>query len=167
MSCHLLDLPQELHLEITGYLSSPLRRCKALLQLSSTCHFFRNLLGPRIFQEVRIYDDGRSAESVLAVAESPHCRSVEKLLLAGRESSPPEFEELPDATYLLLSDLDQFPRLQALTISYPSEAIYDQLLTDDFEMFRKVETTEDIVAAESVKGWRTFLNQLLHGTCAK
>lgn len=73
-SIRLLNLPSEIELSVTKYLTHP-----DLKHLSSTCQFYRRLLVPRIFESVKLREHAGSGATVQALIGAGYAEHVRKL----------------------------------------------------------------------------------------
>ncbi|KAL3477204.1 hypothetical protein BJX99DRAFT_226529 [Aspergillus californicus] len=91
-----------------------------LLSLSSTCTYFRDLLGPRIFETLYLRNTRKSALSVQAVADGRFSVCVKVLRFIGTYRVSSSLDELclPEVINVL-SNLTRFGSLQHLSIRFP------------------------------------------------
>lgn len=114
-----------------------------LMNWSCTSRYFRNLLAPYIFKDIKLRNDEKSGASVAALLNGPHGDLVKGLYFLGnvpdRYLNPfcDEVEEeeeesviitLPPVVDSILSDLAQFPNIQSLSIgfTYPYDSPFDE-----------------------------------------
>ena len=124
-----------------------------LMNWSCTSRYFRNLLAPYIFRNIKLRNDEKSGASVAALLKGPHGDLVEAIYFLGNIPDPydnneddepllegfhkllDEAEEedeksvtiaLPPVVDNLLSDLDRFSNLQSLSIgfTYPYDSTF-------------------------------------------
>ena len=198
MHCSLVDLSDELHLKIIQELlqHDQLLHDKSmepgpdeghkdrddeflchpdLVNWSCTSQYFRNLLAPFIFRNIKLRNDEKSGASVDAILKSRHGDLVKEIYFLGQippgvaspDDNSEEDEPLPEGFYKLsdepedevekpilplvvnnpLSDLSQFSNLNSLSIgfSYPYDSTFDEYYD-----------TEDIVENENPEAARAF-----------
>ena len=127
-----------------------------LMNWSSTSQYFRNLLAPYIFKSVKLRNDEKSGASVHAVLKSPHGALVKEIYFLGAippgmsgSDSNEDDEPLAEGFYahsdkdeeeksiiitfppvvdILLSDLQQFPNIESLSIgfTFPYDNPFDE-----------------------------------------
>ena len=133
---------------------------------SCTSSYFRNLLAPYVFKSVKLRNDEKSGESVSALLKGPFGALIRELYFIG--TIPPEAAKetdeaneksyeasnitLPPIVSSILSDLRQFPSLDALSMgfTYP----YADSPFDDYY------GVEDIVDNENPQrglAWRSLM----------
>ena len=151
-----------------------------LMNWSCTSRYFRNLLAPYIFREIKLRNDEKSGASVAAVLKGPYGDLVKEIYFLGdippgmadpydkydddeplpegfhKVSDEAEEEEsvtvtLPPVVDNLLSNLDQSPNLQSLSIgfTYP----YD----DPFDEYYEAEGIGEYEILEAARALRTLI----------
>lgn len=138
----LLDLSTELLLEIIAHIESsssgvpeaipaayyePLTN-QAIVHLSRCCKTLREVVAPTLFCKLRLRNNVKSGRSVQAVASSPWASRVqelhfEALMTIGVDADNNEDVDLhrgdyPSSVHEILSHLEQFPRLETLTVRF-------------------------------------------------
>ena len=151
-----------------------------LMNWSCTSQYFRNLLAPYIFKRIKLCNDEKSGASVNAVLKSLHGTLVKEIYFLGtippgmanpeddeddkplaegffKESDETKKEEKPITVTLplvvenLLSDLNQFPNLESLSLgfTYP----YDS----PFEEYYEAEGIVDNENPEAAHAWKALI----------
>jgi hypothetical protein len=181
MSCPIIDTPAETKLGVIEALQANGTN-KDLLNLSCTCHSFREVLIPEIFKSIILRNDEKSGASVQAIAEGEYAHHVKELQYQGKHAIPEcEFEEdaeydklddkarndlLPSNVRTILSDLSCFPKLERLIVEFPfgnGQKDPENGLYDDNEWiysFYNFDTEEDIEKVreyEQTYGWRAIM----------
>ena len=178
MHCFLVELSDELHLKIIYELlkhdqllhdksmepdphqgrqdrDDEFQYHRDLMNWSCTSRYFRNLLAPYIFKNIKLRNDEKSGASVAALLKGPHGDLVKEIYFLGNipdtyddnehdeplpegfhkisDEAEEEEEEsvtitLPPVVDRLLSDLDQFSNLDSLSIgfTYPYDNPFDE-----------------------------------------
>ncbi|KAE8138534.1 hypothetical protein BDV38DRAFT_281843 [Aspergillus pseudotamarii] len=129
-----------------------------LINLSSTCAWFRNLLAPRIFAVVYLNNTAKSALSIKAIADGNFSGCIKELhYIANCE---PEQQNLPvEDIYPLevdtvLSNLTSFTGLQTLSVEFPFD--YDELM-EDFGCSGFNDDPKAAVVEEGKNAWRGLM----------
>ncbi|KAF9888040.1 hypothetical protein FE257_009304 [Aspergillus nanangensis] len=108
-----------------------------LVNLSSTCSWFRNLLAPRIFAFVVLRNTTKSALSIEAVSKGNWASCVKELRYIGISEIDHTIENVyPPEVDKILSNLAQFRDLQSVTVQFPvnyEDLYYDGLFQDEFD----------------------------------
>ena len=158
MHCYLVDLSDELHLKIIHQLlkhdqlhhdksmepdphegrqdrDDEFQYHRDLMNWSSTSRYFRNLLAPIIFRQIKLCNDEKSGASVDALLKSPHGDLVKEIYFL--DSIPPgvtdshddngDEEPLPEGFYEA-SDEDSEEEDGSVTVTLPP--VVDNLLSD-------------------------------------
>ncbi|KAE8368069.1 hypothetical protein BDV27DRAFT_168643 [Aspergillus caelatus] len=129
-----------------------------LINLSSTCTWFRHILAPSIFCNLELNNTAKSARSITAISQGRHASCVKTLRYIGicetnQQSSPLE-EVYPPEVDQVLSNLHMFSSLDKLTIEFPfdyeSDLLIDYLQSDIFQ-------PEDAPSEESENTWRALM----------
>jgi hypothetical protein len=181
MSCPIVDTPPETKLGIIEALQAN-GTSKDLLNLSCTCHPFREVLIPEIFKSVVLRNDEKSVTSVQAIADGEYAHHVKELHYQGKHAIPEcEFEEdaeddqlddearenlLLSSVEKILSDLSCFPKLEKLIVEFPfgngqDDAEYgldnDTEWIGAFYSFDTEEDAEQVKEYEQTYGWRAIM----------
>ncbi|KAH8680693.1 hypothetical protein BX600DRAFT_428677 [Xylariales sp. PMI_506] len=155
------DLPSELALEIAEYLEH-----RDKIHLSATSPKFRTLLASQIFETIRFTNDEVVAKSALAAAERYGDYTIH-LEFEG-VSEPNEAVTtpvLPLAAAQLLQG-QHFRNLHTMKICFRFDFWEGDWLDPPsvrgnhrIDMFKEVETTENVEAQERNKKWRALMNE--------
>ncbi|KAL4866232.1 hypothetical protein BDV12DRAFT_199424 [Aspergillus spectabilis] len=94
-----------------------------LINLSSSCKWLRDLLAPRIFGSLYLYNTAKSALSIQAIAKGKHSGYVQSLHYIAaceqdQQNSPLE-QICPPELDTVLSNLSQFPHLRHISVEFP------------------------------------------------
>jgi hypothetical protein len=178
MSCPIIDTPPETKLAIVEALLADGTN-QDLLNLSCTCHPFRQVLIPEIFKSIVLRNTEKSAASVRAIAESGYAHHVKELHYQCRHPIPEvDFEEeaeddkldeekrknlLPKSVERILSDLSCCPKLEKLVVEFPFGSSKmdandrDREWIHAFYGFEPEESMDDVEEAEQTYGWRAIM----------
>jgi len=180
MSCLLTSLATELQQAIIQQLDRTGDQA-ALHSWSSTCSFYRSLLAPYLYQSLVLRNYEKSASSVHALANSRYKGCVEEIRYVAEgectdvdkwqywtgetrgefdnsEAVTDPKEVFPDIVHTVLSNLQSFPHLKALSIDFPVNfKREDWGFSFYWEMFDEEETEDEIQSAEENEGWRALM----------
>lgn len=201
MHCFLVQLSDELHLNIVHQIlkhdqllhkkslepdphqgpqgrDDEFQYHRDLMNWSCTSRYFRNLLTPYIFRNIKLRNDEKSGASVAALLKGPHGDLVKGIYFLGNVPDPSDNNEddepLPEGFHMasdeaeeeeeesvtitlpptvdnLLSDLDQFSNLQSLSIgfTYPYESPFDEVYDAEGVM--------DLKNPEAGRAWKALI----------
>lgn len=167
-SCHWIKLPNEIRLQIISYLTDDQDKPFAL---SATCKSLRRLLVPQIFRSIILHQSARSGGSIQALISAGHAQHVKELRYVAKADDPGngsiENEEAEDVlssdSYATLGHLDRFPNLQRLVLTFEFDiANWDRAIF----MFDQLETSDEVLHAESTLVWRKLLRQIFAALAA-
>jgi hypothetical protein len=173
MSCPIIDTPPETKLAIVEALLADGTH-QDLLNLSCTCHPFRQVLVPEIFKSIILRNTKKSAASVQAIAESGYAHHVKELHYQCKHPIPEvDLEEeaeddkldeekrkslLPKSVERILSDLRRCPKLEKLVVEFPfGSSKMDATDIHAFYRFGPEESMDDVEKAEQTYGWRAII----------
>ena len=140
-----------------------------LTNWSSTCSYFRNLLAPEVFKNIKLANNEKSGSSLHIVAKSQHNVHVKELRFIGSVLSDAYREPaasfsdteriFPPCVDGLMSELRRFPNLERLCLNfdYQSKAINDYSWVT--RNFTQKETPEQVLKAEALVPWRALVSR--------
>lgn len=135
-----------------------------LLNLSCVNRCFRELAAPFFFRSLILRDTTKSGAAVARIANSRYAQFVKRLEFVGYStiSSSPQLidDNLPTQVKHLISNLFQFPNLDALSITFSIGRSAD----DFWEYFNTAESDAHILAAEANEAWRALINAVYAAT---
>lgn len=184
----LTSLAHELQLAtIDSVRTLPIGSFDALLNLSSTCSFYRTILAPSLFGSITLHNTEQSGASIAAVAKRDLSHHVKVLHYIG--SAPGTAEEdlqeenvhkaleegfhveemldedtskdftnlLPSIVYSTLANLQCFPNLQSLIVEFDFD--FDDIDKWDHieELFWCAESPEEVDFLETQEAWRAIM----------
>ncbi|OGM49717.1 hypothetical protein ABOM_001887 [Aspergillus bombycis] len=134
-----------------------------LINMSSTCTWFRNFLAPSIFANLELYNTTKSAQSITAISQGRHAACVKTLRYIGicetdQQSSPLE-KVYPLEVDRVLSNLRMFSSLDKFVIEFPFD-YDDDLLINYFQS--DIFYPENALSEESENAWRGLMAASLH-----
>ncbi|KAE8402488.1 hypothetical protein BDV37DRAFT_159673 [Aspergillus pseudonomiae] len=140
-----------------------LRHLPDLINMSSTCTWFRDLLAPTILGNLELYNTAKSAQSITAISRGKHAACVKTLRYIGicetdQQSSPLE-KVYPPEVDRVLSNLRMFSNLDKLVIEFPFD-YDDDLLIEYFQS--DIFYPENAPSEESENAWRGLMAASLH-----
>ena len=185
MHCNLVKLPAELLLVIVQKLrqdedskaraseeeefgkdkDEPVRIYHDLVNWSSTCSYFRNLLAPEIFKSVKLANDEKSGSSLNTVATSQHNAHVKELHFIGSALGEIHVDKaayfdtegiFPRGVEGLIRELRRFPSLERLRLKYDYKFENPRVWMWSMDIFA-VESSEQILEAEASVAWRALM----------
>ena len=142
-----------------------------VVNLSSTCRSYRNLLVPKLFQTVILRNSEKSGQAIKEFLRSKNSIFVRNLHYKGKSYLPPDHilgpsekeidtsgdipeTILSDATREILSDLKSFSNLEQLIIEFEWD---DEQLSWAFYHFDEDETVHQTNERESKDAWRALM----------
>ena len=144
----------------------------ALLNWSSTCRFYRDLLASHLFRDVVLRSKTKSMSSIEAISKTTHWQHIESLTVCGtyvtEERTPHPYprdanqvDPLADFDFsvlsLILSDLP--PNLKHLTLDFPTDWTRE---SDYLSVLDVDERLEETLEYESLDTWRKLLFTVFH-----
>lgn len=187
MPCRMVDLSAELHLKIIEDLlqdnqcqdkdtkahngntrsrqgTVPIHR--DLLSWSCASLYFRDLLAPYIFKSIELCNGEKSGTSLIALAKSRHKEYVKELHFIGSAPGDAKIEEdafsdtvaiFPGSVDTILSDLQQFPNLETLSIEFAYHFDDHKEWDEGLDFGAQEETDEEVRDAEEDIAWRALM----------
>ncbi|MCJ1359418.1 MAG: hypothetical protein MMC33_009420 [Icmadophila ericetorum] len=183
----LMRLPKELHLEVIEMLH---KEGHSLLNMSSTCSFYRSLLASYVFRDIHFHNTKKNSASVLALTKSDCRKHVQTLdftcilsyIEDNSDNSDEDREETnelendgneptaaardkkyddPVAVYIILSDLRRFPHLHTLSMELRLDQAWDKNVDlGIFYMFADDESHGQAEEAERDVPWRAQVKRV-------
>lgn len=139
-----------------------------LINWSSTCVYFRNLLAPDIFKTTKLVNKEKSGSSLNALATGPHSVHVKSLHFVGSALGDAHSEEaafsdiegiLPHSVDALICDLQRFPSLERLSIKFDYNFESYQEWAEGMDITAQVETPDQVLEAEASAAWRALMSR--------
>jgi hypothetical protein len=180
MTLSLIGLATEIQLAIADVLVHSSGGHHAIHDWSSTCSFYRALLAPYVFETVSLRNDEESTTTVLRIARGPYREHVKNLFFAGFASGfVSEFEcdylhglvgygflksqtihdVFSQILYKILSGLQQFPRLDSMSIRFAVDVFHWMDFVRDRGSRRLLTSMEEVMAAEASEVGRSLMKK--------